>query len=56
MCGRYKNGKRQEFRCNKAVGGCGKTFVSCARIDKLSGVAGVTCKHCGKTQEPHLAK
>lgn len=40
------------FRCNEDVGGCGEIFRARASVHKKTGVPGVTCPLCGKTQEP----
>lgn len=40
------------FRCNEDVGGCDEIFRAKASVHKETGVPGVTCPLCGKTQEP----
>lgn len=48
----YRKTDPQDLICNEDVGGCGREFTAAVSVHKLSGVAGVTCPHCGKTQEP----
>lgn len=48
----YRLTEPQQLRCDETVGGCGRRFERRVSIHRGSGVAGVTCPHCGKTQEP----
>lgn len=48
----YRTTRGQALECDETVGGCGRTFTGRVSIHRRTGVAGVTCPHCGTTQEP----
>jgi hypothetical protein len=49
---KYRETEPRRLVCNEAVGGCGEVFEASVKIHKKTGIAGVTCPECGKTQEP----
>lgn len=52
----YRQTEPKELVCNDDVGGCGEQFVARVSIHKPTGIDGVTCPLCDKTQEPIEAR